>query len=290
MGKFFIVQVCLLALVFAAAGAVLAVIILPFDQNYMVTGAQDHFRKLDSGRTVQLILDQTSASGFASKNRYLFGHISMKIKLVPNDSAGTVTAFYASSETTNHDELDFEFLGNSSGQPYILQTNVFANGVGDREQRISLWFDPTAQFHQYSLIWNRQQIVFQVDSVPIRVFKNNEALGMPYLSSQPMRVFSSLWNGDSWATRGGLVKLNWTHAPFIATYRGFNVDACEWSDSISACAASVGQQWWGQEAYQTLNTNTQKKLKWVQQKYMIYDYCSDTQRFSGTLPRECTTT
>jgi xyloglucan:xyloglucosyl transferase len=41
------------------------------------------------------------------------------------------------SYTNNHDELDFEFLG-GKGQNYLLQTNVFTNGQGDREQRISL--------------------------------------------------------------------------------------------------------------------------------------------------------
>ena len=52
------------------------------------------------------------------------------------------------------DEVDFEFLGDKDGKPITIQTNVFVNGDGDREQRIRLWFDQAADFHDYSILWN----------------------------------------------------------------------------------------------------------------------------------------
>lgn len=65
-----------------------------------------------------------------------------------------------SSDGPNHNEFDFEFLGNTTGEPYLVQTNVYVNGVGNREQRLGLWFDPTKDFHSYSVLWNQRQVLY----------------------------------------------------------------------------------------------------------------------------------
>nr|ADE75863.1 unknown [Picea sitchensis] len=235
---------------------------------------------MSQGDLLQLKLDHASGAGFASKSTYLFGKANVQIKLVPGDSAGTVTAFYMSSQGDQHDEFDYEFLGNTSGEPYVVQTNVYSKGVGNREQRIYLWFDPTANFHSYSFLWNRQQAVFFVDDVPIRVFSNNEKRGVPYPQTRPMGIFSSIWNADDWATQGGRVKTDWSHAPFLSTYKNFNIDACKYTTG-SSCSS-----WWDQPAYASLNEKQSMQLKWVHEKYMIYDYCKDSVRFP-TPPAEC---
>ncbi|XP_074589981.1 xyloglucan endotransglucosylase protein 34-like [Curcuma longa] len=258
---------------------------VPFQKNYVPTWAFDHIKYFNGGNDIQLYLDRNTGTGFQSRGSYLFGHFSMQMKLVPGDSAGTVTAFYLSSQNSEHDEIDFEFLGNRSNQPYILQTNVFTGGKGDREQRIYLWFDPTKDFHSYSILWNSFQIVFLVDDVPIRVFKNSKDLGVRYPFEQPMKLYSSLWNGDDWATRGGLEKTDWSKAPFVAAYRGFHIDGCEASAEAKFCATQ-GRRWWDQREFQDLDGPQYRRLQWVRQKYTIYNYCTDRKRYPVMSP-EC---
>lgn len=51
---------------------------------------------LNGDQTIALSLDRAMGSGFRSKTSYLFARIDIDIKLVPKNSAGTVTTVYVS--------------------------------------------------------------------------------------------------------------------------------------------------------------------------------------------------
>ncbi|XP_010673330.4 probable xyloglucan endotransglucosylase/hydrolase protein 16 [Beta vulgaris subsp. vulgaris] len=253
-----------------------------------------------SGKLLSLTLDKYSGSGFRSKKEYLYGRLDMQMKLVPGNSAGTVTTFYLSADqsTGRHDEIDFEFLGNVSGHPYTVHTNVFSQGKGNREQQFHLWFDPTRNFHTYSILWSRKLIMFLVDEIPLRIFRNHEKHGVAFPKNQPMRLHSSLWNADDWATQGGLVKTDWSKAPFTAYYRNFHIDACVAGSSSSSCAAEPetstssegkanGRNTRAAWRSHDLDANGRKRLRWAHKYFKIYDYCNDLNRFPQGYPPEC---
>ncbi|MCL7038308.1 hypothetical protein MKW94_019823 [Papaver nudicaule] len=275
-----------------------------FDELFEPSWSLDHV--VYEGEQLKLKLDHSSGAGFGSKSKYLFGKTTVQIKLVEGDSAGTVTAFYMSSDGPKHNEFDFEFLGNTTGEPYLVQTNIYINGVGNREERQSLWFDPSKEFHSYSILWNQHQVVFLVDETPIRVYSNKEKRGVPFPKDQPMGVYSSIWNADDWATQGGRVKTDWTHAPFVSSYKGFEIDGCECSIKTTAdqnqkkCTSSAGasssstsngasqkaKYWWDEPIMSELNMHQHHQLLWVRANHQIYDYCTDNTRFP-VKPLEC---
>lgn len=131
-----------------------------------------------------------------------------------------------------------------------------------------------------------------VDDVVIRVFHNSKDLGLPYLEYQPMYVYSSIWNGELWATRGGADKCDWNQAPFVASYKEFDVDSCpvhshgdEYVDSHE-CYKKLHSSWYGSSEAGKLTKKQVDDLKRIQYNYVIYDYCTDVKRFNST-PPEC---
>ena len=126
---------------------------------------------------------------------------------------------------------------------------------------------------------------FFVDDVPIRIFKNSKDLGVKFPFDQPMKIYSSLWNADDWATRGGLEKTDWSKAPFVAAYKSFHIDGCEASVEAKFCATQ-GKRWWDQNEFRDLDADQYRRLQWVRSKYTIYNYCTDRTRYP-TMPPEC---
>ncbi|CAJ2670135.1 unnamed protein product [Trifolium pratense] len=221
-----------------------------FQQNYKVTWGKNHVFFLDNGSEVQLSFDKTSAY---FKGLGTFGR-------------------------ENHDEIDFELLGNK-GRAYTLQTNVFVSDEGGREQRHSLWFDPTVDFHTYGILWNQHQIVFYVDETPIRIFKNRSNIGVRFPSHQ-MQVKVSIWNGEPWASNGK--KIDWKQGPFLAQFQGFNIHGCQLQNHNKYNCYSP-HLWWNSKKYWELNPQEQREYENVRRKHLLYDYCSDR----GQLHKEC---
>lgn len=122
---------------------------------------------------------------------------------------------------------------------------------------------------------------FSADGTPLREFKNLEGLGVAFPKQKPMRIYSSIWNADQWATRGGLVKTDWNLAPFTAAYRNFKAEACTWAAGRPSCSPNNNWQ------HQQLDPISHQRLLWVQKNHMIYNYCTDTKRFPQGFPPEC---
>ncbi|XP_045810156.1 xyloglucan endotransglucosylase/hydrolase protein 2-like [Trifolium pratense] len=244
---------------------------VPFEQNYVSLWGQQNMRLLDQNREAQLTLDQNSGSGFQSMQSFGSGWFSMRIKLPPKDSTAVITTFYLISDKgPTRDEIDFEFLGGNLNQPPILHTNIYINGQGGREQQFHFWFDPTADFHDYTLLLNEKHIVFFVDGTPIRVFKNSKDKGGSY-RTQAMKVYATIWT-HPWGSGG--VPINWNDAPFEAHYRSFGINACQaQSTNLQPCDSSM--YWWNAQKFWELNPLQKQAYNNIRNSsYFIYDYCT----------------
>lgn len=263
--------------------------ITAFDEGYTPLFGDNNVFVHRDGKSVHLSLDERTGSGFVSHDIYLHGYFSASIKLPADYTAGVVVAFYMSNGDMyekNHDEIDFEFLGNIRGKDWRIQTNVYGNGstsIG-REERYGLWFDPAEDFHQYSILWTDSRIIFYVDNVPIREVTRTKSMGGDF-PAKPMTLYATIWDASDWATNGGKYRVNYKYAPYVAKFSDLVLHGCA-VDPIEHVAKCDTAQ--SSKSIPSGVTPVQKiKMENFRKKYMTYSYCYDKIRYKATPPSEC---
>lgn len=263
--------------------------LIQFDEGYThLFGDQNMIVNRD-GKSVRLILDERTGSGFVSNDIYLHGFFSSSIKLPADYSAGVVIAFYLSNGDIyekNHDEIDFEFLGNIRGKEWRIQTNIYGNGSTHlgREERYNLWFDPTEDFHQYSIMWSHSHIIFYVDNIPIREVKRTASMGGDF-PAKPMSLYATIWDGSKWATNGGKYGVNYKFAPYVAQFTDLILHGCAVDpiEKVLSCQDGAAEDL---RLASEITESQRKKMDSLRRKHMTYSYCYDRTRYKVALP-EC---
>ena len=74
-----------------------------------------------------------------SKKNYVYGTFSVRAKLPAGYTGGIISTFYLTSSPhcdyrAPHDEIDFEFLGNTTAQSMTIHTNLLSEGMSKLEQ------------------------------------------------------------------------------------------------------------------------------------------------------------
>ncbi|MED6120892.1 putative xyloglucan endotransglucosylase/hydrolase protein 28 [Stylosanthes scabra] len=259
--------------------------IISFEDGYTPLFGDNNLIIHKDGKLVHLTLDQRTGSGFVSHELYLHGYFSAKIKLPSDYTAGVVVAFYMSNGDMfkkNHDEIDFEFLGNIRGRNWRMQTNFYGNGSTKtgREERYNLWFDPSQDFHQYSILWTDSKIIFYVDNVPIREVKRTESMGGDF-PSKPMTLYATIWDASDWATDGGKYRVNYKYAPYVAEFKDFVMHGCR-VDPIENVAMCNNVQ----NSRANIMPKHRIEMENFRNNHMTYSYCYDRVRYQVPLP-EC---
>ncbi|KAG0462035.1 hypothetical protein HPP92_020511 [Vanilla planifolia] len=255
---------------------------IAFDEGYEALFGERNIVRSSGGRTVKILLNQYSGSGFISSDLYYHGLFSASIKLPSDHTAGVVVAFYMSNGDIfekNHDEIDFEFLGNVRGKEWRVQTNVYGNGSTSRgrEERYLLPFDPTAEAHRYSVLWTNTTIIEVARSA---------AMAGDY-PSKPMSVYATIWDGSGWATDGGKHKADYRYAPFVAEFsdlvlHGCRLDPIQQLPAAEQCGEAEAET--AAADYAVLTQASREAMLRFRRRYITYSCCYDERRYQVPLP------
>jgi len=169
-------------------------------------------------REIAITYDVRNGARWRTKHRFESGIFSAKIKTPAGNTSGLNCSFYLSSleGDKTQDEIDFEFLGKDKG---IIQTNVYTVGTGNREEIHQLGFDSSLEFHEYTIDWSPERILWLIDGAQVRKYERE---GGAY-PTKPMFLYASVWNA------GYIDNGNWAGCyvgcdePYLCTYKDVQI-------------------------------------------------------------------
>jgi hypothetical protein len=161
----------------------------------------------------------------------MFGRVEVVVKAAPG--AGIVSSFVLQSDDL--DEIDWEWLG---ADPDEVQTNYFGKGLTGSYNRGA--FNPAAGsqsgYKTYTIDWNADQIVWQIDGKTVRVQTAASAETNQYPQT-PMQIKMGAWSGGDSANPQGTIQ--WARGPTDYSKGPFSM----YVKSISVTDYSTGTQY-----------------------------------------------
>ncbi|KAF2724360.1 glycoside hydrolase family 16 protein [Polychaeton citri CBS 116435] len=171
---------------------------------------------------VAFTIDGSGQSPMLTSNWYImFGTYTVKMKAAPG--AGIVSSLVLLSDDL--DEIDWEWLGARNDE---VQSNYFGKGQTTTYTRSAVHTatDSQDQWHEYSVIWTEQQVVWQIDGTTVRVLNANDAQGQ--FPQTPCQLRFGSWSGGDPSNPPGTIAwamgpTDYSQGPFTMTVASISV-------------------------------------------------------------------
>lgn len=128
----------------------------------------------------------------------MFGRVEFEAQAAPGQ--GVISSVVLISEDL--DEIDIEWIGSDTNQ---FQTNYFSKGDTSTYDRGGFHQveTPQNQFHNYTIDWTKDQVVWSVDGTVVRTLINT---GNNYYPQSPMQVRFGSWAGGDPGNAEGTIE------------------------------------------------------------------------------------
>ncbi|KAJ2907814.1 putative glycosidase CRH2, partial [Coemansia aciculifera] len=156
---------------------------------------------------MQMTYDSAQKKGFGAtvtaSHTFQYGRVTARVKTA-SIAPGVVSSFIVRNDQTG-DEIDFEWVGKAPAQ---VQTNYYFNNILDYTKMVpyDVGADTSADFHDYTIDWSADTLVWLVDGKVIRTLNRKDTFDpktntYAYPTSRS-RIAFSIWDAGNSGAQG----------------------------------------------------------------------------------------